>query len=186
MSRQKKQIEIELRALLSKKKYHCLKKFLGNNAQDLGEDDKDVYFFLLPKKIVKVVNNLSQKKSSIVMKLNRLGRGTNDFEEIEIAIDPIDLQKTVRLFSALNFEQIQNSFQKRHNYRYRGVDLALKYSQSWGYHLELEIVIDNIKKQKTAEEKIRKVAQELRVKIMTEKEITEFAKKIDQKYKNKS
>jgi anthranilate phosphoribosyltransferase len=50
--------------------------------------------------------------------------------------------------------------------------------------LELEIVIDNIKKQKTAEEKIRKVAQELRVKIMTEKEITEFAKKIDQKYKN--
>ncbi|KUK83100.1 MAG: hypothetical protein XD98_0433 [Microgenomates bacterium 39_6] len=182
MSNQKKQIEIELRALLNKEEYQDLKKFLKNNALDLGEDNKNVYFFLLPKKIVKVVNNLSKKTAEIVMKLNRLGKGSNDFEEITLNIKPSDFKKAVKIFSQIDFEQVQKSFQKRHNYRYRGVDLALKYSQSWGYHLELEIVIDNISKQKKAEEKIRRVAKVLGVRVMTEKEIAEFARKIDQKH----
>lgn len=49
--------------------------------------------------------------------------------------------------------------------------------------MELEVVVDNKSKKNEAEAKIRQVADELGVKIMTEKEITEFAKKIDKNYK---
>lgn len=179
----KKQIEIELRSLFSKEKHDVLKKFLNDNASDWGADDKNVYFFLLPDKIVKAVNNVSKKTAKIVIKLNRLGRGSSDFEEIEISINPSDFNKAVRLFSALPFDQIQNSYQKRHNYSYDGVELALKHTDSWGYHMELEIMVDDSRKHKKAEMKIREVADKLGVKIMSEREVTEFAKKIDEQYK---
>lgn len=177
------QIEIEFRAILEKKKYDDLKKLLKKNACDLGRDNKVVHFFLLPDRIVKVVKNISKKTAKVGIKLNRLGKGTSDFEEIEIPINPSDFDKTIRLFSALHFDQIQNSFQKRHNYEYNGVELALKHSESWGYHVELEIVIDDISKKEKAEVKIRAVADELGIRIMTEKEITDFAKRIDKQYK---
>ncbi|MBP8591555.1 MAG: CYTH domain-containing protein [Patescibacteria group bacterium] len=179
----KKQIEIELRSLLDKRKYVALKKFLDTNAKSLGKDDKDVYFFLLPDRIVKAVKNISQKTAKIVIKLNRLGRGRSDFEEIEIPISPLDFDKAVKLFSSLRFDQIQNSYQTRQNYLYEGVEIALKHTDSWGYHMELEVIIDDLSKKNEAERKIYQVANKLGVKIMTEEEITEFAQKIDAQYK---
>jgi len=183
MSNNDKQIEIELRSVFDRKKYNELKEFLGKNAEDLGEDDKDVFFFLLPDKITKATHNVSKKTAKIVIKLNRIGRGTSDFEEIEIPINPSDFDKAVKLFSALPFDQIQNSYQKRHNYLLDGVEIALKWTESWGYHMELEIVVDDVAKREEAENKIRKVAEKLGVQIMSEEELKDFTKKIDENYK---
>ena len=183
MSNNDKQIEIELRSVFDEKKYNELKEFLGKNAEDLGEDDKDVFFFLLPDKITKATHNVSKKTAKIVIKLNRIGRGTSDFEEIEIPINPSDFDKAVKLFSALPFDQIQNSYQKRHNYLLDGVEIALKWTESWGYHMELEIVVDDVAKREDAENKIRKVAEKLGVQIMSEEELKDFTKKIDENYK---
>lgn len=183
MSNNDKQIEIELRSVFDEKKHNELKEFLGKNAEDLGEDDKDVFFFLLPDKITKATHNVSKKTAKIVIKLNRIGRGTSDFEEIEIPINPSDFDKAVKLFSALPFDQIQNSYQKRHNYLLNGVEIALKWTESWGYHMELEIVVDDVAKREEAENKIRKVAEKLGVQIMSEEELKDFTKKIDENYK---
>jgi len=183
MSNNDKQIEIELRSVFDEKKHNELKDFLDKNAEDLGEDDKDVYFFLLPDKITKATHNVSKKTAKIVIKLNRIGRGTSDFEEIEIPINPSDFDKAVKLFSALPFDQIQNSYQKRHNYLFDGVEIALKWTESWGYHMELEIVVDDKAKREDAESKIRKVAERLSVQIMSEEELKDFTQKIDDNYK---
>lgn len=182
-SNSNRQIEIELRSIFGKKKHDQIKKYLDKNAEDLGKDDKDVYFFLLPDRIIKVVNNVSKNSAKIVIKLNRIGRGTSDFEEIEIPISPSDFDKTVKLFSALRFDQIQNSYQKRHNYLLDGVEIAIKWTNSWGYHMEMEIVVNDKSQKDSAEFKIRKVAEKLGVRIMTEDELREFTKKIDENYK---
>lgn len=178
-----KQIEIELRSVFGKKRYDQLKNYLDKNADYLCRDEKDVYFFLLPDKIAKVVNNISKKTAKIVVKLNRIGRGTSDFEEIEIPISPAYFEKAVKLFSSLPFDQIQNSYQKRHNYMYEGVELALKWTRQWGYHLELEIVVDDKSKKDEAEAKIREIAKKLGVRILTEEELVKLTKKIDENYK---
>jgi len=183
MSNNDKQIEIELRSVFDEKKHNELKDFLDKNAEDLGEDDKDVFFFLLPDKITKATHNVSKKTAKIVIKLNRIGRGTSDFEEIEIPINPSDFDKAVKLFSALPFDQIQNSYQKRHNYLLEGVEIALKWTESWGYHMELEIVVDDKSKREEAEDNIRKVAEKLGVQIMSEDELKDFTQKIDDNYK---
>lgn len=178
-----KNIEVEVRAVFNEDKYKQLTDFLNNNAEDLGQDDKDVYFFLLPTKVVKVVNNVSKNTSKIVMKLTRVGKGGNDTEEVEIFIDPKDFDKSVKLFNELKFDEVQRAYQLRHNYMYKGVELALKFSDSWGYHLELEIMISNEREQENAELKLNEVAMELGVKIMTPKEQKIFAENIDKTYK---
>jgi len=148
MKKQKnKRIEIEFRSRFDKKRYNKLEKFLKTNAKDLGKDDKNVFFFIFQGKLLKVVDNVSKKTAKIVLKLNKIGHGS-DFEEIEIPINPLEVTKTVKMIRSLNLDgDLMESFQKRHNYFYKGVEIALKYSDHWGYHLELEIMInDTIKK----------------------------------------
>jgi len=183
MTNNKKQIEVELRCVFDKKKYESLKKFLDNHAVDLGEDNKDVWFFLLPDRFAKVTKNISKGTAKITVKLNRPGRRGSDFEEIEYSIDPDDFDKAVKLFSNLPFNERQNSYQRRHNYLYKGVELALKFTESWGYHLELEILIHDLTQQKEAERKVYQVANELGVHILSEQELDRITKRIDKEYR---
>lgn len=183
MPQEQKNIEIEFRSRFGLKKYEELKNFLNEKAEDLGEDDKDVYFFLFPDKLLKAVNNISKKNAKIVLKLNKIGKGSN-FEEIEVPISQEYLEKAAKIFIALKTGDYMHSFQKRHNYFYKGVELALKWSEIWGYHLELEVVIGDFGQKAKADKKIFAVAEELGVKIMTEEELKEFTEKAEVAYKN--
>jgi len=180
-NKSKKTIEIEFRSIFDRDKYDQLFNFLSNNAEDLGEDDKDVFFFIMPDKLIKVVNNISRKNAKFVLKLNRIGNGS-DFEETEIPLDPEYINDAVKILESINFtDNIMHSFQKRHNYLYKNVELALKYSDVWGYHLELEIVVDNKNKKDSAEKTIREIADELDVRLMSNKELAEFVKNAEEK-----
>ena len=175
----KKQIEIELRSMFDQDKFDSLKKFLDKNAKYLGQDDKDVHFYIFPDKLLKVTDNISKDSAKLTLKLNRIGQGS-DFEEIEFPIQREDVVKAVKMFNSLEItDNIIHSFQSRHNYIFKGVELALKHSSEWKYHLELEIVVEDESKKRGAERKIRDIALELGVKIMSEKELKAFVKKIE-------
>jgi adenylate cyclase class IV len=156
---------------------------LDSKAKNLGKDDKDVYFFIIPDKLLKVVNNISQKNARIVLKLNKIGKGS-DFEELEIPIQQDSVTAAIRLFKKLGLtDNIMRSFQKRHNFLYKGVEIALKYSKTWGYHAELEIVINNSKKKESADKKIVEIAEELKIRLMPDKELREFTRQAEARYK---
>ncbi len=177
------QIEIEYRSMVDKKKNDELLKFLSAHAEkDLGEDDKTTYFFILPDKLLKVVNNLSKRSAKLVLKLNKIGHGSN-FEEIEIPISQSDVENSAKMFELLGFTDVQKSFQKRHNFIYSGVEFAIKYSEEWGYHVELEIVVNSLDQKPAAEKKIAAIAKELNLKLMTDEELKKFTKEIDDKYR---
>lgn len=178
-------IEVELRSMFDQSKHNELKKFFEDQAEDLGADDKDVYFFILPDKLVKVVNNISESTAKMVLKLTKIGEGSG-FEEIEIPIDPSYIDKAVMLFDGLGFDERQQSFQKRHNYVYKGVEMALKYSDAWGHHLELEKIVDSKDEIGNAEKDLHAVAEEIGVHIMTDDELKEFTAKKDKEYREKS
>ena len=180
----KTNIEIEFRSMFDKKKYDKLTKFFNANAEDLGEDNKDVCFFIFSNKLLKVVNNVSKKTAELVMKLTKIGYG-NSFEEIEIPINSEDINNTIRIFTFLGCKNIMQSFQQRHNYLYKGVNLALKYSEHWGHHLELEIMIDKLEKKRLAEKQIMQIAKELKVHLMTDEELKKFTKKVESEYKRR-
>lgn len=176
----KPKIEVEYRALLSNKQYLTLLDFLSHNGKDLGADNKDVYFFLLPDRIAKVVKNVSNRGAEVVFKSNRLGRGKAFFKEITVPIQKRHFHQMVKIFKRLPFDESQFSSQIRRNFVYKGINIAVKYSSAWKYHCEFEIMVDNISQRTEAKKKISKIAEELNIKIMSEEELSKSAKKIDE------
>ena len=74
-------IEIEFRAVITKKKYNWLGSFLARKGKDLGEDDKNVFFFIMPDKLLKVVDEKSKKKAKVVLKMNKIGKGAKSKDD---------------------------------------------------------------------------------------------------------
>jgi adenylate cyclase class IV len=178
-------IEIEHRARFSKEEYDRLVAYLAEHAEDLGEDDKNVFFYVLPDQLLKVAHNVSKGSAKVALKLNRIGNGSA-FEEIEYVIPPESVENAVKLFNHLGYGTdvtVIESFQNRHNYLLDGVELSLKYSDHWGHHIELEIVVDDEAKKDDAEKKIHAVAEKLGITLMTEEELRELTSEIQAKYK---
>ncbi|HUD02601.1 MAG TPA: CYTH domain-containing protein [Candidatus Paceibacterota bacterium] len=178
-------IELEYRSLITEEKYRKLLEFLNQNAKDLGENNKHVFHFIFPDKLLNVINLESKKQAKLALKLGKIGKGSN-FEEIEIPIEQKDFEKSVQFFKSLGFTEVIESFQTRHDYEYKGVEFAVKHSGEWGYHVELEILLPDRSGLVEAEQKIRHVAEELDLKIMTEEELAAFTANIETQHRAKA
>jgi len=176
-------IEVERRSFLSEEKYKELITILEQNAVSLGQDDKNVVFYVFKDKLIKVVDEKSKGKAKIVYKSDHICN-SNSLEEIEIPISPNDFEKANLLISKiLTADTVLHSFQQRHNYSYKGTEIALKYSDTWGHHVEIEVMVNNADKAEEAEKKITSVAADLGLKLLSNKELAEFSQKAESGYK---
>ena len=91
-------IEVELRGVVSEDKFNWLNDHLIKNAKDLGEDDKDTVFYIMPDKLFKIVGEMSKNKGKIVLKNNHLGNG-NSLIEWEVGFEFTDYDKAIDLFN---------------------------------------------------------------------------------------
>jgi adenylate cyclase class IV len=177
--------EIEQRAVLNKDSYEVLRKALEARATNLGSDDKKVSYYIFSDKLLKIVHNVSKQSAKISLKLNTLGNGSL-FEELEVSFDEDSLEKMKRICSAVsNPLQIIDGTQKRTNFAYEGVEIALKWSEDWGYHVEFEILIQDLTKKEAADLQIEKIAKEFSITLMTEKEVADFSANVRAKNKFK-
>ena len=117
------------------------------------------------------------------MKLTKIGKGSH-FKEIEFSIPEKSIESAIKLFTNLGYKYLFEPKIFRHNFFYKGVEIALKYSKTWGYHSELEMMISSLKKKALAERKIFGIAKELGISVMSEKELWEFTQRIEKTYKN--
>ncbi len=174
-------LEIEFRSRFNLKKYNELKKYLDEHAESLGPDNKDCYFYIFPNKLLKIVDNISQNTAKISLKLNHIGDGVA-FPEIEFHFSREEFNTAIKLFDALSLPvKVMHESQKRINYRHKNCEIALKHSNTWGYHLEIEQVIDSKEKQADAENQIREIANELEVHLMSEEELKQFTRDAESK-----
>lgn len=173
--------EVEFRSRFNLEKFNALKKYLDERAENLGPDDKDCYFYIFPDKLLKVVNNISKNNAKISLKLSRIGDGAA-FSEIEFYFPSEEFEAAAKLFNALSLPvKLMHEPQTRINYRYKNCEIALKHSNTWGYHLEIEQVIDSKEKETDAEKQIREIADELGVRLMPEEELKKFIKEAESK-----
>lgn len=171
-------IELEFRAMFSKDKYDSVKTFLDAKAENLGQDDKSSVYFVFPDRLLKIVHNISNKDAKISLKLNYIGGGAA-FEELEFLFAEKDLEIAKQIFKNLPLNaKILEESQARVNYQYKDCEIALKYGKTWGYHLEIEKMIQDISEQPAAEKEIRAVAKEIGVELMTEEELEAFTGKV--------
>ncbi|MFJ2604893.1 MULTISPECIES: CYTH domain-containing protein [unclassified Streptomyces] len=170
-------VEIELRARFDEEAHDRLVNRLEQEGTDLGCDDKHIYFYVLPDKLLKVSDNTAAGSAKITLKHSKIGQGVA-FPETEISIAREDVSAAVRVFNALGFESLMHqAFNRRHNYRFRGVEIAVKWSEAWGYHAEFEVLLDDNASdaaRQEANDRIFAVAKELNVRLMTEQELADF------------
>jgi predicted adenylyl cyclase CyaB len=180
-------IEVEHRSRISELKYHELLEFLLNHGKDLGENNKFVYHFIFPDKLLNIVNEESKKKAKIALKLGKIGKDES-FKETELPIDPKDFETAAQLFRSLGMSDVQvmDSRQIRHDFEYKGVEIAVKHSDSWGHHVELEVLVADSTDIPEAEKKISEIADELGLHIMTKEELKSFTEQMETEWKAKN
>lgn len=170
-------VEIEMRARFTQDVHDRLVALLRRDGDDLGPDDKLIHFYVLPDQLLKVTENISAGTAKISLKESRIGRGAA-FPETEFGLAPDDIPTAVRLFDALGYaEHRHEAYTRRHNFRYDGVEIAVKWSGAWGHHAEFEVLLpDGASDAARAEAVVRitDVAGALGVTLMTEDELAAF------------
>lgn len=170
-------VEIEMRARFTQEVHDQLVARLKADGEDLGPDDKHIYFYVLPDQLLKVTDNTAAGTAKITLKGSRIGQGSA-FAETEFAIAPDDVPAAVKVFNALGFETaMHEAFNLRHNFRFQGIEIAVKWSEAWGYHAEFEVLLEDDAPDTAhaaAEAEITAVATMLGVTLMTEQELTDF------------
>ncbi|WP_327382827.1 MULTISPECIES: hypothetical protein [unclassified Streptomyces] len=170
-------VEIEMRARFTKEAHDDLVARLKADGDDLGNDDKHIYFYVLPDQLLKVTDNTAVDTAKITLKGSKIGQGAA-FAETEFAISPADVPAAVHVFNALGFETaMHQAFNFRHNFRLDGVEIAVKWSEAWGYHAEFELLLDDGASDAARDEaqaKITDVAASLGVTLMSEQELADF------------
>ncbi|GAA2266815.1 hypothetical protein GCM10010430_59880 [Kitasatospora cystarginea] len=170
-------VEIEMRARFDKETHDRLMDLLRQDGEDLGDDAKHIYFYVLPEQLLKVTDNTAAGTAKITFKGSKIGQGAA-FSETEFAIAREDVPAAVKVFNALGFESaMHEAFNVRHNFRYQDVEIALKWSEAWGYHAEFEVLLDDGASDAARDEacaQIIDVAAALGVTLMSEQELADF------------
>ncbi|AJE87511.1 hypothetical protein SLNWT_7135 [Streptomyces albus] len=179
-------VEIEMRARFDQEARDRLTARLNDEGTDLGCDDKHIHFYVLPDKLLKVTDNIVTGSAKITLKHSKIGRGSA-FPETEFPIAREDVAAAVAVFNGLGFEQhMHEAFNQRHNYRFQGVEIAVKWSEAWGHHAEFEVLLEDGASGATRDEaaaRIASAAQELGVQLMTEQELADFTAAFEAKEK---
>jgi len=169
--------EIEHRAVLTEAEHSALEAALTSRAQLLGTDDKKVGYYIFPDKLLKVVHNISRGDAKLSLKLTALGEGSA-FKELEVPFAEGSIETMKEICDLITCpQQVIWGTQKRTNYELEGVEIALKWSEDWGHHVEFEIVVPDLAEKDAADERIKDVAQSLAVTLMTEEEVAAFSAK---------
>ncbi|SRR6266568_4437818 len=172
-----KTFEYEERAFLAEDQFLQVKHELDKAAQTSTLDNKISYFFVLPDVNVSIAS--SPYQTVVKYKGGQLGKG-NGFEEHEFSIQPDALPEAIKLFTSLLKLEPQVSEQFRMNYDMgNNIEVALKYTQMWGFHLELEKVYtatDATKPGQAAQAKqeLDTVAEQLGIHFITDEAMERF------------
>ena len=176
--------EHELRAFLTEDQHDSAAHQLAEIGDDLGQDDKASYFFVLSGLNLSVVK--TDRDARIKLKGGVVGSDTSPVEYPEVVLaDAESAERAVQLLSALTGVTPQQSYQVRHNYRVGLVEVALKYTEAWGFHAELErLYSGNTEAElnraaKEADEDIYRLADRLGIKLATDGEIQSFRRQYD-------
>ncbi len=140
-------------------------------------DNKVSYFFVLPEQNLSIAK--SEKKCVIKYKHGSVGVG-NGFAEYEIPVDKQYLQQTVDMLKMLCGTTPQFSEQFRVNYILPNeIEVALKYTQTWGFHLEIEKIYTDEKDKALAKKEVEETADKLKIHLITDTEMKGFRDNFD-------
>lgn len=169
--------EYEERAFLTEEDFLRVKDTLTKQSLSSSFDNKVSYFFVLPGQNLSIAKG--EKKCVIKYKHGAVGVG-NGFSEHEIPIDDYCCLQAVDMFKLLLGVEPQISEQFRINYTLANdIEIALKYTLTWGFHLEIEKIYSHEKDRSSAKKEVEDVANQLKIHLITDAEMKTFRDHFD-------
>lgn len=172
-------IEVEKRGIFDKATFDRLPKVLFElGANDLGPNDTETFFYVLENGQLKVQNQINKGTAKIVWKSGGFD-GRSARNEVELTFDQKDVKSARDLLKKLfsNAKEVK-TIQNRHDYRLEGTTISLKYSEHWGYHIEIDRMVEDSNAVADAEKLIASIASKLGVALFTQDEEQKFVAKI--------
>jgi|GEM_PF-1378791 len=178
----KQKIEVEMRGLLNKKQFFVLKKKIETECLFFEEDNKISYFFIVTGFVLKVNNETSKDSGVVILKI---GHETgNIFEEVYFKFNNNFVDDMIKIFKSLGFEKINKVPQIRYNYLLKnGIQLSLKYTPDFGYHFEIESIVNSSKKINKTKKLLTNFCQKHFLTPLNEDDMKKIIIKINKKHK---
>lgn len=132
---QDKNIEVEIRALVTKEKYAELRERLDAECEFSGEEHQVSYYFDAP---VDLRAQESDTYSKIWMKSGAMHEGSR--KELELQFAKQDIAVAKELFTALGFPVNIIWDRKRRTYRSDDITICLDDTKGYGYIIEVELM----------------------------------------------
>ncbi len=132
--------EIELRGRLDELEFVQLKAKLDYLSVGMI-NDKNSQFFDFKNGILKVSEHIQQQK--IVLSLKIGDETDSNLEEYEVDFFHGQFLQIIELIVKLGYSKRELVNQKRIDYKIDDVNIAIKHTPDWGYHFEIEKVIDS-------------------------------------------
>jgi predicted adenylyl cyclase CyaB len=171
----KANIEIEIRAFVTKKEYTRLLKLFKKSSQLVKEDKQETIYF-------DCEEDLRIQKNNFTSKIWLKGGNLHDDcrEEIEIHTDVKNYENLQELFDRLGYKQDIKWIRNRKEIDWEGIKVCLDYTVGYGYIIELEV----IGKEENKEEKLKMLRLKLEELGIKETPKEEFNKAYDYYKKN--
>ena len=162
-------IEVEVRAFLSKGQYLRLLKFFKKKGKFIKKDNQVSYYFDCQQDL-----RIQKSDNSAKIWLKKGKMHAKSREEIEIEINISDFNTVEKLFKALGYKIEIKWYRKRNQFRWKGIKVCIDCTRGYGYIIELE--------KKATKKNHSSVLRNLRIKLK-ELEVIETPKKeFDQKF----
>jgi predicted adenylyl cyclase CyaB len=126
-------LEIEIRAFISKEKYEELLEFFNKNSKFIKEDSQETHYFDCEQDLRIQKNN---KGSKIWLKKGKIHDDAR--EEIEIYTENENFDKLGKLFNGLGHNIEIKWLRKRNQFDWNGIKVCIDYTKGYGHIIELE------------------------------------------------
>lgn len=172
-------IEVELRGFLTSDKYTYLLEFFKRHGSGLEDDSKTAHYFRYDQGILKIVDEKSQGKYKLSLKEGDEYKSLG-MKETEIYLKSrSDYNTAFDLLESLGFVVKSTIEQQRTNVIYKEVQFALKYTVSWGYHFEAEMLVSDNHDIQNAQKHILDICSQLDIQTLTEAELQDFLRTLE-------
>lgn len=168
-------IEVEKRGVLAEAAYAALpEKLRALGAEDLGNNDTDTIFYVTDDAQIKLQIRSSKQQAKIAWKSGGLD-GASSRTEIEVGVNFTDTAAAEQLIDVLlpTARKVPTA-QKRHDFKLADLSIALKYSDHWSYHIEIDEVVETQAEVAAALTRIEQLAGQLDVTLFTTEEEKQF------------
>ena len=185
MAKTNKNIEVEIRGPLSKKKYFNLEKYLKKNGLFVKKKDRVLidYSFFIPSEGLESRKNdirlrITNKIPEIIVKIGKMG-GSDEREEISVIARKNSFDDLVKIFAILGLKKGMLCIRKGNIYQYKNIEFSLVEVPNHSYYFEAEKLICKGEDKNQVKQELLKVCKQLKLRTFSDKSFFSYLKKLN-------